>query len=93
MEQFTVTFIPSGRGNAQCPPNPDYPHGIDVAPPISGPSCKVTLPYPAPECGLHHVLCNLCGLTVAVTAAGRPDDPISVTVPCATTQRRGNAPD
>ena len=78
-----VTFHPSGRGKAQCAPNPAYPDGChikiaadDVA------SCLVDLPYPAPECGHFLVECDTCGLSVAVTSVGRPDDPRSIAIPC-----------
>lgn len=81
--QHTVEFIPSGRGKAQCPPDPEYPNGIDVNATVPGQaSCTVYLPYPAPECGHFKVVCGLCGTSVAITAAGRPDDPRSVTIPC-----------
>lgn len=79
----TVIFKPSGRGKAQCPPDPDFPHGIAIdGCPDGGTFCEVALPYPAPECGYHYVLCGECSTAIAVTAAGRPDDPISVRVPC-----------
>lgn len=82
-DSHLIEFIPSGRGKAQCPPNPEYPNGIDVnAAGRAEASCKVNLPYPAPECGLYRVGCNQCEMSVAVTAAGRPDDPRSVTMPC-----------
>ncbi len=76
-----VTFVKSGRGKAQCPPDPDYPNGkrIDVG---IMPNCEVKLPYPAPECGQFFVKCKACQASVVVTAAGRPDDPVSVTVSC-----------
>lgn len=82
-DTFAVEFVPSGRGQAQCPPNPHYPHGIDASAAREGEaSCKVDLPYPAPECGHWVVRCRLCAMSVAITAAGRPDDPRSVTIPC-----------
>ena len=89
----TIEFQPSGRGKAQCPADPAYPHGIaldctraqfrqshdslDIAS-----TCTLELPYPAPECGLWMVSCDDCPLTVAITAAGRVDDPISVKMAC-----------
>ncbi len=84
MEQtITVKFIPSGRGKAQCPPNPEYPRGIDLdVSQGSDKTCKVRLDYPAPECGLWVLNCKRCGRNIAITAAGRPDDPRSVTIPC-----------
>jgi len=68
---------------AQCPPNPQYPNGkpIDLA---NGgfPTCKVDLPYPAPECGVWVVECDRCDASVGITAAGRVDDPLCVTIAC-----------
>jgi hypothetical protein len=46
------------------------------------PACLVKLPYPARECGMWIIKCDLCKVTVAVTAAGRPDDPKSVRILC-----------
>jgi hypothetical protein len=66
----------------QCPPNPAYPEGIDIHAPVPGFFCKTSLPYPAPRCGLWVVHCLACSAVVAVTAAGRPDDPRSVDVNC-----------
>ena len=83
MKQFDVKFEPSGRGKARCAPNPAYPNGIAITIPHDGEfSCKANLPYPAPECGHFLVTCLVCKLSVAVTAAGRPDDPISIALPC-----------
>lgn len=77
----SIEFIPSGRGKAQCPPDPRYPHGITI--PYNAPhKCLVELPYPAPECGVWRVECLTCGYSMLITAAGRADDPISVEVPC-----------
>jgi hypothetical protein len=83
MSRHTITFIPSGRGKAQCAPDPMYPNGKVVNPYPEGVSCKVDLPYPAPECGYFCIDCSECGLKVMVTAAGRPDDPLTVFIPCA----------
>jgi hypothetical protein len=78
----TITFHPSGRGKARCEPNPEFPNGIVIPRTGADWHCLVKLPYPAPECGHHRVECSECGMTMAITAAGRPDDPISVQVPC-----------
>ncbi len=81
--QFTVIFTPSGRGQAQCPPNPEYPNGVDLDISLGSVQfCTVPLTYPAPECGMFDSQCSLCGRRVAVTAAGRPYDPKSVKIPC-----------
>ncbi len=77
-----VEFIPSGRGKAQCAPDPRYPRGIAVDCSFGRTACTVTLPYPAPECGHFRVVCRLCETSAGITAAGRPDDPISVKIPC-----------
>lgn len=86
-KQFEIGFLSKGRP-PQCPPNPKYPDGIDVD---TGerPACKAKLPYPADCIGTWIVHCIACDLTVGVTAAGRPDDPRSVMVPC----KVSNAPD
>ena len=79
-----ITFVASGRGPAQCASNPKYPEGIDVDVCLFGgaPACSFTLPYPAPECGHWDVVCTACRARTLVSAAGRPDDPRSVKVPC-----------
>jgi len=91
-DQFDVQFRKSGRGQAQCPPDPNYPEGkaIRLQPEITR-KCEVLLPYPAPECGMFYIFCNICNLHVAVTAAGRPDDPISIELPCAEPKSAGRA--
>ena len=80
-----VEFRRSGRGKAQCPPDPNYPHGIDMDISMGSPkTCSVKLPYPAPECGFWLVACQVCPMSVAVTAAGRPDDPKTLKMACLT---------
>jgi hypothetical protein len=91
-----IKFIPSGRGQARCKPNPHHPHGIKIRldaeslkrmrAPLA--PCVVKLPYPAPECGWFEVKCRACGLSVAITAAGRPDDPVSAELPCLPISRK-----
>lgn len=75
-------FKPSGRGKAQCAPNPAYPNGIDIDISEGKDACLAELPYPAPECGAWIVSCPKCGTVNACTAAGRPDDPRTFTMPC-----------
>jgi hypothetical protein len=78
-----IQFIPSGRGKARCAPDPLYPNGIAVPkPPGSSETCLIELPYPAPECGVYLITCKLCGSSMAITAVGRPDDPVSCHMPC-----------
>jgi hypothetical protein len=40
------------------------------------------LPYPAKRIGHYRIECELCGLRVACTTAGRPDDPRSIRIAC-----------
>jgi len=67
-------------------PDPNYPNGMVVR--IVNPgvmqTCQLDLPYPAPSPGTHMITCQLCGLKVAITAAGRPDDPKLAIVGCLT---------
>lgn len=82
VQQFEVRFEDSGR-SAQCPPNPAYPTGIDVDGSCgAAKSCTVAIPYPSPRCGLQVISCRACGLTVAITVAGRVDDPRSIKLAC-----------
>lgn len=90
-----VEWKGSGR-KAQSAPNPAYPNGIDID--VSGgkKACYTTLPYPAKECGAWILTCENCGFSAAITAAGRPDDPRSVKLPCkevrsGTVQRRNDS--
>jgi hypothetical protein len=78
--KFRVKFASMNR-KAQCEPNPNYPNGIDID---TGerPACKVDLPYPAECVGTWLVVCEECESAAAVTAAGRPDDPKSLALPC-----------
>lgn len=79
-----ITWIDRGR-EPQSPPNPEYPDGVDVdvtAGANGEKTCKVDLPYPAKRCGMYVIHCKTCDWITAVTTAGRPDDPRSVTIPC-----------
>lgn len=68
---------------AQARPDPRWPNGkpIDASEP-GRPTCTVRLPYPAPCIGAHVVHCEICGARVGCTAAGRPDDAISIRFNC-----------
>ncbi len=82
MSQFDIKWMDAYR-EPQCPPDPDYPNGIDVDQTVPGTqACKTALPYPAKRCGIYYIHCHLCGVRVGVTTAGRPDDPRSVKLPC-----------
>lgn len=78
---FKVTWVDSGL-EPRCAPNPDYPAGIDLDCSLGARSCKTALPYPAKRCGVYIVTCETCGMTVAVTTAGRADDPKSLRMAC-----------
>lgn len=71
-----------GGREPQCPPDPAYPTGKDVLLVDGIEKCATRLPYPARRCGYFTVKCERCGAHVAVTTAGRPDDPRSVEIPC-----------
>jgi hypothetical protein len=80
---YDVKFVPSGRGKAQCPADPNFPYGVEIDGRREGlPFCTFALDYPAPECGVWLINCHGCHCTYAVTAAGRADDPVSITIPC-----------
>lgn len=81
--KFWVRFEGTGK-KAQHPANPRFPDGVDIgAPPADGsPSCVCRLPYPAKEIGAWKVQCTECGAKVGCTAAGRADDPRSITILC-----------
>lgn len=79
---ITVDWIDGGR-EPECPASPAYPNGIDLD--LSAGAarvCQVELPYPAQRCGQFIVSCATCGLRVAVTTAGRADDPRSIKLAC-----------
>jgi hypothetical protein len=81
--KLRVTWIDSGL-EPQCAPNPRYPHGIglDFRHDVDAPCCTTDLPYPAKRCGAFIIKCQICGLSVAISTAGRPDDPRSIIVSC-----------
>lgn len=73
----------TGRPPTQ-PPNPDYPNGVsvDFARAGDAKTCTTALVCPAPSRGYWLITCEACDYRSVVTAAGRPDDPCRVTVPC-----------
>jgi len=80
--EWAVDWLDAGR-EPECSPNPKYPNGIDINAACDDmPACMVRLPYPARRCGSYVVKCLRCGLTAAITTAGRPDDPRSLTINC-----------
>lgn len=82
-EQFQVDWIDHER-EPQCPPNPNHPYGtalVLIRDDVHE-FCVAMLPYPAARCGVYVVRCKLCGFSVAITTAGRPDDPLSLSISC-----------
>ena len=80
-----VQFLDSGR-EPQCKSDPRWPDGKDISLvrdySMGDSQCCMNLPYPAPRCGVYAITCRKCGFTAAITVAGRPDDPRTVTLPC-----------
>lgn len=76
-----IVWNDSGR-EPTCAPDPDYPSGKDVRLDFIERKCRTSLPYPAKRCGYYVITCEKCGCTVAITTAGRADDPRSVELPC-----------
>ena len=63
--------------------NPRYPRGRRLDTSMGAhKTCEIELPYPAKRLGAHLIKCDECGLRVAVTTAGRTDDPTWVKVAC-----------
>ena len=80
--QFRCSFV-DRRGPPKVAPDPAFPTGKDLdVTRLDGPSCTVAIPYPAEERGVWIIECSRCKYRVAVTAAGRLDDPRSIRVPC-----------
>ena len=80
---LSLTWVLRSPNPATQPPNPDYPYGIALDMTKSAQrACSTQLPYPAPGVGTWFVICDICGLSVGVTAAGRADDPTQVKVAC-----------
>jgi len=84
-----VEWIDSGR-TAKDKPNPAFPDGRHVGP-VGTPMKHCVVPLRRAldkRIGCHRIVCDRCGQTVLVTAAGRPDDPISCTLICRGDQSR-----
>jgi len=77
----SIEWVDSGH-EPQNRPNPKYPDGIDLDMSRGGRFCEVALPYPAKRIGYYMIECSQCGLRVAISTAGRPDDPRSVKLSC-----------
>ena len=84
MNNFKVEWHDSGH-EPQMKPNPAYPKGKPLDLSLGAAvTCTVDLPYPAKRIGHYIAECKICGLRVACTTAGRPDDPISMKLACKT---------
>lgn len=81
MSKHNVKWIDHGR-EPQAPTNPQYPDGVAIDMSQGKECCTVELPYPAKRCGYYAVRCTECWTSVAITTAGRPDDPSSVKMKC-----------
>lgn len=80
--EHKVTFHSTGE-RARCAPDPRYPIGIDTDLTNGATiTCTIRVQYPAQCIGIHLIECVTCGMRVAVTAAGRPDDPREVRIAC-----------
>jgi hypothetical protein len=80
-DPITVEWVSDGR-KPQCAPNPDFPRGVYADAACGAHGCAIGLPYPAPCCGVWLIKCSVCDNTVAITAAGRADDPYAAKIPC-----------
>lgn len=78
-----ITFVDRGHKVRRSKPNPAFPNGMQVdMSKGAARACEVSLPYPAERCGVWEVKCRTCGICIALTCAGRPDDPCAVKIPC-----------
>lgn len=81
-ERFNIVWIDKER-EPECAPNPAYPDGIHIdASEGALKTCTATVPYPADRCGIYAITCRTCGVHVALTTAGRADDPRSIKFAC-----------
>lgn len=79
---ISVDWVDKGF-ESRIDPNPDFPEGQDVdCSEGFMPACRTDLPYPAERCGMFVVSCKRCGQRIAVTTAGRTDDPRSLKMRC-----------
>lgn len=82
MNRLAFTWMDGGR-EPRAAPDRHYPNGVDVDLSVGATrTCSTLLPYPAKRVGMYAIECAACGLTVAVSTAGRPDDPRSIKVAC-----------
>ena len=70
-------------GDAQTEPEYSLTEWMSICAPIRSKSTAVPMcPIRHRAVGAYNIFCNKCKLRVAVTVAGRPDDPRTVTMPC-----------
>lgn len=79
--RLSASWIGTGR-KAEHPPNPNFPDGVVIDGARGRAGCWLNLAYPAPEVGQWLIRCATCGASCVVTAAGRPDDPRKIRIPC-----------
>jgi hypothetical protein len=83
MIRLTAEWRSHGEGqSANWPLNLAYQDGVDIDFSAGRDACDLAIDYPAPCVGAWFVSCALCGMFCILTAAGRPDDPRSVRLPC-----------
>ena len=79
---LTATWTDFERA-PRCPPDPAFPAGVDIDMSKGVKmTCSVALDYPAKGCGAYVIACDNCRQRVALTTAGRPDDPRRLTLGC-----------
>lgn len=79
---LTATWTDFER-EPKCAPDPAFPAGMDID--LSKGAritCQTMLAYPAKRCGAYVISCDNCRQRVALTTAGRPDDPRVITLGC-----------
>jgi len=80
--RFSVDWIDSGR-LTEYPADPGYPRGVAIDVALDAPhACRVELPWPAERIGQWVVICRVCGYAIALSTAGRADDPHTARLPC-----------
>lgn len=78
---LTATWYGNGK-LAKCAPNPDFPNGKPLDFSRGSVYCEIELEHPAPCIGAWVIECKQCGIKVALTAAGRVDDPSTIKLGC-----------
>jgi hypothetical protein len=85
VDGYLLDWLSDGH-QATVPTDPAFPNGRHVHTVKQDQGqvevCQIDLPYPAPECGRHRIICRRCALVAMIPAAGRPDDPTMVTLQC-----------